>query len=481
MTAVADQASEVPQSETPVVPLEGEALEKALMQQLEFYFSQENLDKDTYLQSQMNAQNYVPVDTIMNFRKVVSLTTDKELVVKVMNECKNLVLDEEKTMVRPNKRGRTTLILRDIPDSVPVDDIKGIFKISGCPEPTKVRSDIGDTWFVQFNTEAECQDAMLAVMGASFQGNPLRCGVKSEHIVRAYTPLSRVPNVGPVPFPGEYGPGYQPFNPYLVGPYNHWQQNPYGDPNFDPNSRKGRNQARTGKSKDKGFGTKAKRKGKDGQEVPRKGEVQELKLGLDNFPALPTPVKHQHKAVKYDRETMAAIAKHVSATEYPCPMPAGDNSAVLSAKPLTESQLLEPMPVIYPASPSPLLAAQPHHSSQLPVLDLNLPFLEYAEMSDPIPETEEVPVQDAKDPSAVTVHVGKRRGSKSGAGSKPRRKSENESDAKGAAPPTKEEKKAEKAEKPPTATSKSQTKATIAKGGAPSPSKQTYADLLKKK
>ena len=205
MTAVADQASEIPQSETPVVPLEGEALEKALTQQLEFYFSQENLDKDTYLQSQMNAQNYVPIDTIMNFRKVVSLTTDKELVVKVMNECKNLVLDEEKTMVRPNKRGRTTLILRDIPDTVPVDDIKGIFKISGCPEPAKVRSDIGDTWFVQFNTEAECQDAMLAVMGASFQGNPLRCGVKSEHIVRAYTPLSRVPNVGPVPFGGEIG------------------------------------------------------------------------------------------------------------------------------------------------------------------------------------------------------------------------------------------------------------------------------------
>jgi len=137
---------------------------------------------------------------------------------------------------------------------------------------------------------------------------------------------------------------------------------------------------------------------------------------------------------------------------------------------------------IYPASPSPLLAAQPHHSSQLPVLDLNLPFLEYAELDDSIPESEEAPVQDAKDPSAVTVHVNnKPRGSKSGGGGKPRRKSENDSDAKGAAPPAaKEEKKGEKTEKA-AAPAKSQTKATIAKGGAPSPSKQTYADLLKKK
>lgn len=479
MTAVADQTSDTPQSElsTPSVPLEGEALEKALLQQFEFYFSPENLDKDTYLQSQMNAQSYVPIDVIMNFRKVVSLTTDKDLVVKVMSECKNCVLDENQSMVRPNKRGRTTLILRDIADSVPADDIKGIFQIAGCPQPVKVRSDIGDTWFVQFNTEAECQDAMLAVMGATFQGNRLRCGVKSEHVVRAYAPINRVPPsaMGPVPYPQEYAPGYQPFNPYLVGPYNHWQQqqNPYGDPNFDP-SRKGRtNQPRTGKSKDKTFGAnKTKRKGKDGQETPRKGEVQELKLGLDNFPALPTPVKQQHKAVKYDREMMAAIAKHVSTTEYPCPMPAGDNSAVLSAKPLTESQLLEPMPVIYPASPSPMLAAQPHHSSQLPVLDLNLPFLEYAEMPDP--ETpEEAPASDAKD-SPVTVHVAKPRGSKSG---KSRRKSETE-DAKIA--PPKEEKKAEKPA--PSATKTPQVKAVApVKSGGTSPSKQTYADLLKKK
>jgi len=472
---VVDQASETPNDpSSPTVPLEGEALEKALLQQFEFYFSQENLDKDTYLQSQMNAQNYVPVDVIMNFRKVVSLTTDKDLVVKVMSECKNLVLDENQTMVRPNKRGRITLILRDIPDSVPEDDIKSIFQIPGCPAPVKVRSDIGDTWFVQFNTEAECQDAMLAVMGTTFQGKPLRCGVKSEHVVRAYAPINRVsPSSMGSAYSQEFAPGYQPFNPYLVGPYNHWQQqpNPYGDPNFDPNSRKGRtNQPRTGKPKEKPFGAKTKRKGKEG-ETPRKGEVQELKLGLDNFPALPTPAKQQHKVLKYDREIMAAIAKHVSATPYPCPMPAGDNSAVLSSKPLTESQLLEPMPVIYPASPSPLLAAQPHHSSQLPVLDLNLPFLEYAEMPDSIPETSEETPTDEKEASPVTVHVPKARGSKS------RRKSEAD-DSKAVSPPAKEEKKSEKPT--PTAAKSPQTKASV-KGGASSPSKQTYADLLKKK
>lgn len=48
-----------------------------------------------------------------------------------------------------------------------------------------------------------------------------------------------------------------------------------------------------------------------------------------------------------------------------------DFSIILLKEPLADSQLLEPMPVIYPASPSPLLAAQTVHSSQVPFLDLN--------------------------------------------------------------------------------------------------------------
>jgi hypothetical protein len=38
---------------------------EALRRQVEFYFSKENLATDQYLVSQMNAQHFVPISTIL--------------------------------------------------------------------------------------------------------------------------------------------------------------------------------------------------------------------------------------------------------------------------------------------------------------------------------------------------------------------------------------------------------------------------------
>jgi hypothetical protein len=76
---------------------------------------------DRYLISQMNAENYVPIKTIANFKMITNLTTNYDLIVDVMKECKSVVVDEGNTMVKPNlKSQRNTLILRDIPkDTTP--------------------------------------------------------------------------------------------------------------------------------------------------------------------------------------------------------------------------------------------------------------------------------------------------------------------------------------------------------------------------
>lgn len=69
----------------PVAGIRSDAeLRQALQQQLEYYFSKENLSRDTYLISQMDSEQYVPIATIANFEQVKKLTRDLSLVVNVL-------------------------------------------------------------------------------------------------------------------------------------------------------------------------------------------------------------------------------------------------------------------------------------------------------------------------------------------------------------------------------------------------------------
>lgn len=60
------------------------SLKMALKQQLEYYFSKENLSRDSYLLSQMDSEQFVPIVTIANFEQVKKLTRDLHLVIEVL-------------------------------------------------------------------------------------------------------------------------------------------------------------------------------------------------------------------------------------------------------------------------------------------------------------------------------------------------------------------------------------------------------------
>lgn len=59
-------------------------LRTALRQQLEYYFSNENLSHDVYLLTQMDSEQYVPISIIAGFDKVRKLTDDMDLIVQVL-------------------------------------------------------------------------------------------------------------------------------------------------------------------------------------------------------------------------------------------------------------------------------------------------------------------------------------------------------------------------------------------------------------
>lgn len=66
---------------------------------------------------------YVPIWTVANFNQVKKLTKDIKLITEVLRESPNVQVDEEGQKVRPNHK-RCIVILREIPDSTPLEDVK---------------------------------------------------------------------------------------------------------------------------------------------------------------------------------------------------------------------------------------------------------------------------------------------------------------------------------------------------------------------
>ncbi|CAF0743980.1 unnamed protein product [Brachionus calyciflorus] len=55
-------------------------LDFLIRQQIEYYFSEVNLEKDTYLRSQMNSEGYISLKLISNFKRVRNLSLDENLI-----------------------------------------------------------------------------------------------------------------------------------------------------------------------------------------------------------------------------------------------------------------------------------------------------------------------------------------------------------------------------------------------------------------
>ena len=117
-----------PQTETteptaPGLPPTLDQLKQMLTHQLEYLFSMENLNHDSYLMSQIDSGQFVPIRIIANFSQIKKLINDIKLVTQVLRESPNVQVDLDGLKVRPNHT-RCTVILREIPDNTPQDEIQ---------------------------------------------------------------------------------------------------------------------------------------------------------------------------------------------------------------------------------------------------------------------------------------------------------------------------------------------------------------------
>jgi len=277
---------------------------------------------------------------------------------------------------------RKTLILRDVPQNTPIEDVKGIFDES-CGNISSIRSDVGDTWFVNFESEEDCLNTALSLTNKTFQGKPIHCCVKSENLLRGFffhnnqaKEQQQTWNPYGDPYYSEVPvPNYGQYPPYV----QYGQQ--WGTPIYPQTTPVdiGKPRNRGGKNR-KG---NANRRKKGGQYRKQRSETKSHQntppqLGPEHFPALPTHKKpnavgYAKPFKKYTREQFAEVVQQMGQKGIPRPtsFPSPQECLLVRSSPAT-CLLLEPFPVMYPASPSPLLAAQPHHSCLPPFLDLEL-------------------------------------------------------------------------------------------------------------
>lgn len=298
-------------------PLVGQALREAVLKQIEYYFSRHNLSKDAFLVSQMDHDMYVPIDVVAQFKLVQTLTTDVDFILDVMKESQNVQVDAEQRKIKPNMTvTRNTVILREIPSDADEEVIQKLFHGEGCPKPTNIRSEVGDNWFVTFDTESDALDALFYLRKQEFNGKPIKAGMKSENLLR-----SSYPN-------GEQAHNFQPFFPSAAPPRWKfgWDMQGYepfnkrGHGRFRGRGRGSRKDDR--KPRDFSQGNIHKDKTKGGKKKRRdRGDKRPVPPNSSEFPPLPssrmgkdsTQTGYEEAFIKYSKQeiidTLSAITE----------------------------------------------------------------------------------------------------------------------------------------------------------------------------
>uniref|UniRef100_A0A1A8IL21 La ribonucleoprotein domain family, member 4Aa n=1 Tax=Nothobranchius kuhntae TaxID=321403 RepID=A0A1A8IL21_NOTKU len=167
-------------SKTEEQQISSENLRESLKKELEFYFSRENLSKDLYLMSQMDSDQFVPIWTIASMEGIKVLTTDIDLILDVLRSSPMVQVDEKGEKVRPNHK-RCIIILREVPETTPVEEVESLFKNDNCPKVISVEFAHNNNWYITFQSDTDAQQAYkyLREEVKTFQGKPIMARIKA--------------------------------------------------------------------------------------------------------------------------------------------------------------------------------------------------------------------------------------------------------------------------------------------------------------
>lgn len=288
--SVEDKSSETIQNETRQPALEGDALKEAILKQVEFYFSQQNLATDGFLVSQMDENRYVLLSLIASFTKLKSITTDINLIIESLKNSTVVELSPDNQKIKPKEsKKRNTLILHNLPEGTTDDDLQKLF-LEGNFTP-QLKSEVNQCWFVTFENEQQTTAALQFIRQQKIKGETIRARIKPEPLLRTVD----------VPIPIVHPPAYN-YQAYPRASWAPWDPNDV-NPNFTRGVDSSRSKYRKPRNKDFRKDQKSNR-GRNGNrgKKPRDKKPSSFQLAQSQFPPLPKKDAEKQNAAKSDNE-----------------------------------------------------------------------------------------------------------------------------------------------------------------------------------
>lgn len=208
---------------------------KQLAKELDVIFSREFLINDP-LYTVLDIDSFIPIQTIADLAQIKALTKDVDVMKKAFPFTHNIVVDEQREMLKPTFKvsQRNTIVLRDIPNDVPHEEIRALFAEK--PEILEfleeMKAEVGSTFFLRFRDEQAALGALGYVKTRQFREKPVSGFIKAENLARSFYYTD--PSVQPLQ------PGINPYlpSPSYNRPYNGRNRNNYHN-NYNQNNQMG--------------------------------------------------------------------------------------------------------------------------------------------------------------------------------------------------------------------------------------------------
>ncbi|CAN8064307.1 unnamed protein product [Agarophyton chilense] len=175
-------------------------MEDAIVQQVEWYMGQVNLEKDEFLKQKMDDDLWVSLDVILNFPKMIRMgVTDKRRVATLLNARSTVVeVDEKAARIRPAWARRSSLVIHNVPLGTRRDQIAALFHIpsptadpnSTVPPPAShpaglvtIQPLADSVWVAMFDSPSGAEAALPLVLHKSVDGQEITAETHVENVL----------------------------------------------------------------------------------------------------------------------------------------------------------------------------------------------------------------------------------------------------------------------------------------------------------
>mmetsp|Transcript_30329 Transcript_30329/g.41744 ORF Transcript_30329/g.41744 Transcript_30329/m.41744 type:complete len:1036 (+) Transcript_30329:141-3248(+) len=146
-----------------------------------------------YFKELINPSQELLIEDILMAPSILEITSDIELIKHALVTCKYLTVVGDGSAVKAYvKPEQNTIILRDIPNSIAVEDIHNIFATAvgpdgriSCPPVVSARC-ANDHWFVTFATEEDAKVALISIRESKFDNKPIKARLKTESSTKSF-------------------------------------------------------------------------------------------------------------------------------------------------------------------------------------------------------------------------------------------------------------------------------------------------------